>query len=262
MLSYSICEFPPNIPTRFDVNFLLIRDNRWEDEQVRRGATRPATQRLQDVVKSEDWGGNSTNLAVNGNNRIGSGGGEDDQWIGATERPRFLGVAEMQKALREAGTELREKHERNERQLQVVSRCRYRAAAKRKMAFRRGRVIFQFFHKNGAPNMPETGETRLPVGPISQIKNTSSAKPGFCPVSLSMAYFARVVLFFLWTQLVSELETQTKTEEKLGQDQENAVDRFNFFQRTRDHLSILCGMLRAKVRAVAKSTSLAHNALR
>lgn len=38
----------------------------------------------------------------------------------AGERPRFLGINEMQKALREAGTQLRETHERNERQLQVV----------------------------------------------------------------------------------------------------------------------------------------------
>lgn len=43
-------------------------------------------------------------------------------WGGATgERPQFLGVDEMQKALREASTQLRETHERNERQLQVVS---------------------------------------------------------------------------------------------------------------------------------------------
>lgn len=45
-------------------------------------------------------------------NGLGGAGGE---------RPRFLGVDEMQKALREAGTQLRETHERNERQLQVVS---------------------------------------------------------------------------------------------------------------------------------------------
>ena len=53
----------------------------------------------------------------------GGGGTAGTGWggAGAGERPKFLGINEMQKALREAGTQLRETHERNERQLQVVS---------------------------------------------------------------------------------------------------------------------------------------------
>lgn len=53
----------------------------------------------------------------------GAGGTAGAGWggVGAGERPKFLGINEMQKALREAGTQLRETHERNERQLQVVS---------------------------------------------------------------------------------------------------------------------------------------------
>lgn len=41
-------------------------------------------------------------------------------WGAQQERPRLLGVAEMQKALREAASQLRDTHERNERQLQLV----------------------------------------------------------------------------------------------------------------------------------------------
>lgn len=54
-----------------------------------------------------------------------------------------MGIDEMQKALREAGTQLRETHERNERQLQVVSvRVRVRMRVKRselKMGLRMNR---------------------------------------------------------------------------------------------------------------------------
>lgn len=48
-------------------------------------------------------------------------------------------------------------------------------------------------------------------------------------------------------QLVSELATQSAAEEKLLSQQKEAAARFGFFQRTRNALSDLCGMLREKV---------------
>lgn len=85
---------------------------------MRRGATRPSREQQQQKSKAATpaWGGNSTAVAVNGTNGSSGGGG---QWGGAS-RPKFLGVAEMQKILRETAGQLREAHERNERQLQVV----------------------------------------------------------------------------------------------------------------------------------------------
>lgn len=88
---------------------------RWEEEQVRRGATRPAAKPKRPLPSTSPWGGGTAIATVNGG-ATGAG------WGGtAGERPRFLGIKEMQKALREAATQLRETHERNERQLQVVS---------------------------------------------------------------------------------------------------------------------------------------------
>ncbi|CAM9137754.1 unnamed protein product [Ectocarpus sp. 8 AP-2014] len=89
---------------------------RWEEEQVRRGATRPAAKPKPSIPSTSPWGGGSTVATVNG-----GGGTAGTGWGGTPgERPRFLGIDEMQKALREAGTQLRETHERNERQLQVL----------------------------------------------------------------------------------------------------------------------------------------------
>ncbi|CAM9801776.1 unnamed protein product [Scytosiphon promiscuus] len=139
---------------------------RWEEEQVRRGATRPAAKPKTSLPTVSPWGGGTTLATVNGGGVGGGGAG----WgvtaaAAAGERPRFLGINEMQKALREAGTQLRETHERNERQLQV---------------------------------------------------------------------------------LVSELTTQKEEQEKLSSQQEEAAERFAFFQQTRNTLSDLCGMLREK----------------
>lgn len=49
-------------------------------------------------------------------------------------------------------------------------------------------------------------------------------------------------------QLVSELATQSMEEGKLLSQQKEAAERFGFFQRTRNALSDLFGMLREKVR--------------
>lgn len=49
---------------------------------------------------------------------------------------------------------------------------------------------------------------------------------------------------------MSELATQTAEQEKLSSQQTEAAERFGFFQRTRNTLSDLCGMLREKVRRV------------
>lgn len=43
------------------------------------------------------------------------------------------------------------------------------------------------------------------------------------------------------------METQAATDKKLAEDQERAAGRFGFFQKTRNALSDLCGMLREKV---------------
>lgn len=48
-------------------------------------------------------------------------------------------------------------------------------------------------------------------------------------------------------QLVSELATQTAEGEQLDSQQREVAERFGFFQRTRNALSDLCGMLREKV---------------
>eukprot|EP00752_Nemacystus_decipiens_P001258 g1256.t1 len=135
---------------------------RWEEEQVRRGATRPAAKPKPAVPPTSPWGGGAAISTMNGGGGTGGAG-----WggVGAGERPKFLGINEMQKALREAGTQLRETHERNERQLQV---------------------------------------------------------------------------------LVSELATQAAEEEKLSSQQAEVAERFGFFQKTRNALSDLCGMLREK----------------
>lgn len=85
---------------------------------MKRGATRPAAKPKHAVPSTSAWGGGAAIATMNG-----GGGTAGIGWGGARagERPKFLGINEMQKALREAGTQLRETHERNERQLQVVS---------------------------------------------------------------------------------------------------------------------------------------------
>ncbi|CAM9384736.1 unnamed protein product, partial [Hapterophycus canaliculatus] len=93
---------------------------RWEEEQVRRGATRPAAKPKTSLPTVSPWGGGTTLATANGRGVAGGVGGWGGMAAAAGERPRFLGINEMQKALREAGTQLRETHERNERQLQVV----------------------------------------------------------------------------------------------------------------------------------------------
>ena len=87
---------------------------------MKRGATRPAAKPKPAVPSTSPWGGGATIATMNGGGGIaGAGAGWGGAGVG--ERPKFLGINEMQKALREAGTQLRETHERNERQLQVVS---------------------------------------------------------------------------------------------------------------------------------------------
>lgn len=68
------------------------------------------------------------------------------------------------------------------------------------------------------------------------------------PVSPQRLLFACVVRVL---QLVSEIATQSVSEEKLLSHQKEAAERFGFFQRTRNALSDLFGMLREKVRRSA-----------
>lgn len=107
---------PPSLPLSRRHHF-QHNHGRWEEEQVRRGATRPAAKPKRPLPSTSPWGGGTAIATVNGGS-----GTTGASWGGtAGERPRFLGIKEMQKALREAATQLRDTHERNERQLQVVS---------------------------------------------------------------------------------------------------------------------------------------------
>eukprot|EP00903_Cladosiphon_okamuranus_P007275 g7051.t1 len=120
---------------------------RWEDEQVRRGATRPAAKPKPAVPSTSPWGGGAAIATING-----GGGTAGTDWGGtrAGERPKFLGINEMQKALREAGTQLRETHERNERQLQVlVSELATQAAEEEKLSSQQAEAAerFRFFQQ-------------------------------------------------------------------------------------------------------------------
>lgn len=96
---------------------------RWEEEQVRRGATRPNA--ITSSTGSNPIAGLASRNASLGANAMTSlnggvfGGAGREGRVGG-ERPHFMGVDEMQKALREAEKRLRESHERNERQLQMV----------------------------------------------------------------------------------------------------------------------------------------------
>lgn len=89
---------------------------RWEAEQVRRGATRPAAQERKDRASA------SASSFVSSSSLVANGGGGKGWGLAGKERPNFLGFEEMQKVLRETGSQLRESHERNERQLQMVRR--------------------------------------------------------------------------------------------------------------------------------------------
>ncbi|CAM9178498.1 unnamed protein product, partial [Laminaria digitata] len=113
---------PPLPPPAFRRDHLTNRCFRWEEEQVRRGArqsaSKPKPPQQQQQQQQSGWGAGAfggSAVALNG-----SGGGGNGWGGSGAERPRFLGVDEMQKALREAGKQLRETHERNERQLQVL----------------------------------------------------------------------------------------------------------------------------------------------
>lgn len=64
---------------------------------------------------------------------------------------------------------------------------------------------------------------------------------------LSISVSCMVYILYFAPQLVSELATQATEEEKLSSQQEEAAERFGFFQQTRNALSDLCGMLREKV---------------
>lgn len=96
---------------------------RWEEEQVRRGATR-SNAKIGSAVSSPNDGLPSRDASLGVNAMMSSNGGVyggavRDGRVGG-QRPHFMGVDEMQKALREAEKRLRETHERNERQLQMV----------------------------------------------------------------------------------------------------------------------------------------------
>lgn len=89
---------------------------RWEEEQVRRGATRSKAKTDSTVSSPNCF--SSRNAMMSSNGGVFGGAGR-----GGGQRPHFMGVDEMQKALREAEKRLRETHERNERQLQMVRFC-------------------------------------------------------------------------------------------------------------------------------------------
>ncbi|CAN0049686.1 unnamed protein product, partial [Discosporangium mesarthrocarpum] len=136
----------------------LEEQQRWEEEQVRRGAAQQKDTAAAALPRSSQRFGEAfPNGAM-----AGQGGGG---WGEKTTGVQFLGVDEMQKNLKAVAERLRETHQRNERQLQLV---------------------------------------------------------------------------------LSELEAHGKEEEKLLKDQQDASDRFIFFQRAQASLSDLCGMLREK----------------
>lgn len=78
----------------------------------------PAAKSKATTSSTSPWGGGSALSTANG----GWGGAAAGAAGAVGERPRFMGIKEMQKSLREAGKQAREAHERNERQLQVVRR--------------------------------------------------------------------------------------------------------------------------------------------